>query len=295
MKIATIVVNFNDEVDTTNFVSTISKYNCIDRIVVVDNNSTTIGAFEKLKNLKDDKVDVIGSGKNGGYNYGNNFGIKYLESNGEKFDYYLICNPDIEISEEAIKKCIDVFGNDKHIGIVAPRMYNKSDKPIRRSSWKIRTFWRDVVHSTRLLEIIFYSVLRRGEYSEKDYEKDVLEVEAIAGSCFIIRSDVLHDIDYLDENIFLFYEEDILAKRLKNKGYKVISLNSQKFIHYESQTIGKTFSYFTKMVKLFKSKMYFQKTYNNVGFFGCTFYYILFAFRMIELLIEVPVRKLLKK
>ncbi len=295
MKVAAIVVNFNDEVDTTKFVGTISDYNCIDRIVVVDNNSTTIGAFEKLEELKNDKVSVIQSGKNGGYNFGNNFGIKYLENNGESFDYYLICNPDIDIKEDAIKKCIEVFDKKENVGIVAPRMYNKMDKPIRRSSWKIRTFWRDVVHSTRLLEILFYKVLRNGEYSDKDYENEMLEVEAIAGSCFMIKSNTLHEIDYLDENVFLFYEEDILAKRLQNKGYKVISLNSQKFIHYESQTIGKTFSYFTKMVKLFKSKMYFQKNYNNINVFGVILYYILFFFRMLELIIEVPVRKLLKK
>ena len=295
MKVAAIIVNYNDEGDTTKFVKTISSYNCINRIVVVDNNSTTIGAFEKLEELKSDKTSIIQSSKNGGYNFGNNFGIKYLENNGEEYDYYLICNPDIEITEEAVKKCIEVFDKKENVGIVAPRMFNKDDKPIRRSSWKIRTYWRDVVHSTRLLELIFYNVLRNGEYKEKDYENEMLEVEAISGSCFVIKSDILHKIGFFDENVFLFYEEDILAKQLKDNNFKIISLNSQKFIHYESQTIGKSFSYFTKMIKLFKSKLYFQRKYNKVGFLGVTFYYLLFFFRTIELIIEVPLRKLLKK
>ena len=295
MKIATIVVNYNSENDTINFVNALSAYNSIDKIVVVDNKSTAIGAFEKIEKLRSSKVEVIQSGKNGGYNYGINFGIKFLESSGEKYDYYLVSNSDIKIEEEAIKKCIEVLEQRKDVGIVAPRMFNKNDKPIRRSSWKIRTFWRDVVHSTRLLELIFYKVLRNGEYSDEDYEKEILEVEAISGSCFMIRSEAVNKIGYFDDNVFLFYEEDILAKQMKDNGYKVICVNSQKFIHYESQTIGKTFSYFTKMVKLFKSKIYFQKNYNKVNILGLVLYYILFFFRILELIIEIPLRKILKK
>ena len=295
MKIATIVVNYNSENDTINFVNALSAYNSIEKIVVVDNKSTTIGAFEKIEKLRSNKVEVLQSGKNGGYNYGINYGIKHLEKNNEKYDCYLVSNSDIKIEEEAIEKCAQILEQMADAGIVAPRMYNKNNKPIRRSSWKIRTFWRDIVHSTRLLELIFYRVLRNGEYSDKDYKKEILEVEAISGSCFMIRADAVNKIGYFDENVFLFYEEDILAKQMKDNGYKVICVNSQKFTHYESQTIGKTFSYFTKMVKLFKSKIYFQKNYNKVNILGLALYYILFFFRILELIIEIPLRKLLKK
>ena len=37
MKVAVIVVNYNDTDDTVKYVSTINKYDVIDRIVVVDN------------------------------------------------------------------------------------------------------------------------------------------------------------------------------------------------------------------------------------------------------------------
>ena len=38
----------------------------------------------------------------------------------------------------------------------------------------------------------------------------------------------------------------VWASQLAEKGYKTISLNSEKFIHFESQTIGKTFNYYKK-------------------------------------------------
>lgn len=295
MKVAAIIVNYNDVEDTQKYVSAISKYNIIDRIVVVDNLSTTIGAFEKLEQLEDDKVIVIQSKKNGGYDYGNNFGVKYLQEQNEEYDYIIISNPDIEISENAIKNCLKTIDEDEQIAVIAPRMFNKDNKPIRRSSWKMRTFWLDVIHSTRVLEFLFYKKLRDGEYSEKDYQNEVLEVEAISGAFFIIRTNVLKEIDFLDENVFLFYEEDILAKKLFEKKYKTISLNSEKFIHYESQTIGKTFNYYKKVRQLYKSKIYYHKNYNKINNMQLLIYAILSIFRKIELLIEIPIRKILKK
>ena len=185
--------------------------------------------------------------------------------------------------------------NDEDIAIIAPRMFNKDNKPIRRSSWKIRTFWLDVIHSTRFLELLFYKKLRNGEYLESDYKNEILEVEAISGAFFIIRAELLKQIGYFDENVFLFYEEDILAQKIRQSGLIIVSLNSEKFIHYESQTIGKTFSYYKKMRQLFISKMYYHTTYNQINYLQKLLYYILNIFRKIELLIEIPVRKIFKK
>ena len=295
MKVALIIVNYNDAVDTIKYVKKVSQYQAISRIVVVDNNSTNENEIDKLKVLENMKIAVIKAERNGGYDYGNNLGIKYLESLGEIYDYYIISNPDIDISEKALNHSLEVIDNDEDIGVIAPRMFNKDNKPIRRSSWKIRTFWLDIIHSTRLLELLFYKKLRNGEYLEKEYEKEILEVEAISGAFFIIRAELLKQIGYFDENVFLFYEEDILAQKVKQSGYNTVSLNSEKFIHYESQTIGKTFSYYKKVKQLFKSKMYYHRKYNNINFFQIVMFYLLNICRKLELLVEIPIRKILGK
>lgn len=295
MKVAVIIVNYNDAEQTVLYVNRIKKYKNIQKIVVVDNLSTNPDSMDILEKIEDKKVDIIQSGKNGGYSYGNNFGVKYLESQKEGYDYILISNADIEVDEEAIDKCLQVFENDENAGIVAPRMYNSENKPIRRSSWKIRTFALDIVHSTRLLELLFYTKLRNGEYSNKEYGQDLLEVEAISGAFFIIRYEALKKANYLDENVFLFYEEDILAKKMKKNGYKVFSRNDVKFVHYESKTIGKTLSYYNKIKQLYKSKMYYHKTYNKINGLQILIFQILNICRRIELLIEIPIRKMSKK
>lgn len=295
MKVAVIVVEFNGAEETVQYVNKIAQYQSIQKIVVVDNQSTDLNTMQILERIQNEKIVMIQSDKNGGYNYGNNYGIQYLEKSGEKYDYIIISNPDIVIEEKAIKRCLEILQTHKNVAVVAPRMLDVKHCPMRRSSWKMRTFWLDVIHSTRLLEMIFYTQLRKGEYSEEDYSHDLLEVETISGAFFIIKYDVYKEIGKFDENIFLFYEEDILAKKLKEKGYQTISVNDVNFIHYESQTIGKTLSYYKKVKQLYKSKMYYQKQYNHIHFWQIVLFEILNVARKIELIIEVPIRKIWKK
>lgn len=295
MKLATILINYNDEENTIKLAKTLESYEEISRILIVDNCSPNQESFEKIKEIENEKIYVVKADKNGGYNYGINFGVHFLENKNEQFDILMCSNTDIEISEGAIKECIEKLNENENTGMVAPRMLDKQKKPIRRSSWRLRTFWRDIVHSTRLLELIFYSKLRSGEYLEEDYKEDTLEVEAISGACFFIKYEILKKINYLDENVFLFYEEDILGYKLKELGYKTYSLNNINFIHFESQSIGKTINYYKKMKQLFKSKMYYQKNYNKINKFQSFCFYILWIFRNIELCFEIPIRKMLKK
>lgn len=103
----------------------------------------------------------------------------------------------------------------------------------------------------------------------------------------------LNKFGYFDENVFLFYEEDILANKLQKLGYKEMSLNTVEFKHFESQTIDKVLSYFNKIKRLQASKIYYQKTYNHINEFQLAIFYILNYWRRFELLIEIPIRKLL--
>lgn len=296
MKVAVIIVEFNSAEETIQYVNQIGQYENIHRIVIVDNASTDFGQVELLKQIQNEKVIILQSDKNGGYNYGNNFGIQYLEKIGEKYDYFIISNSDIMVEKLAIDRCLEILEKNKKLAIVAPRMYDKKNCPMRRSSWKIRSFWRDVIHSTRLLELLFFKQMRQGEYSEKNYSsQNLLEVEVISGAFFVIKYQVYKEIGGFDENVFLFYEEDILAEKIQNKGYKIGSINDVKYTHYESQTIGKTLSYYHKMKQLYQSKLYYHKTYHHIHFMQRLLFKILYIFRIIELIIEIPIRKIVQK
>ena len=294
MKTAVIILNYNSENDTIRYVNEIKNYNCIDTIIVVDNNSTNINSFEKIKNLENEKIHVLKADKNGGYSSGNNFGLKYLESLNEKYDYVVISNPDVEVSENAFETCFKELNENEKIAVVAPKMVDKNGNHIRRSSWKIRLPKIDMVNSTRLNEILFYKIFKSGEYQEKDFQNSKLEVEAVSGAFFVIKYEIFKKCGFFDENVFLFYEEDILASKIKALGYKEMSLNNIEFKHFESQSIDKALNYFNKIKRLQKSKMYYHKEYNHINKFQTIIFYILNLWRRIELILEIPIRKLIK-
>ena len=102
MKTAIIVLNYNDSKNTVNFVNKVVKYDILEKIIVVDNLSSKENEFEELKSLECEKVDVIRTDKNGGYAYGNNYGLKYIDEKYDDIEYVIISNPDVGIKEEDI-------------------------------------------------------------------------------------------------------------------------------------------------------------------------------------------------
>lgn len=295
MKTAIIVLNYNDSENTTKFVSSVLHYDVLNKIIIVDNLSSKENEFDNLLKLSCEKVDVIRSDKNGGYAYGNNYGLRYLdEKYNDEFKYVIISNPDVYISEENILKTINHMEENENIAICSPRMHFVNG-PARRAAWKKRSLGVDVANSTRITEFLLYPLLKKGEYSKGEYEKNILDVENIAGSFFIARHDIFKSIGYFDENTFLFYEEDILGEKIKEKGYKIQVLNDINFMHYESKSIGKIMNLYKKMDILFDSKIYYHKKYNQVGAIGIILFSILRYVRKFELLFEIPILKLIQR
>lgn len=297
-KVAIIILNYNDFENTSKYVNQIKSYQCIDKIVVVDNLSSANEEFRRLLSLRDDKVDVIQSDKNGGYAYGNNVGIHYVESLQENYPFIIISNPDVEITQDAIEKTIEHLEKHSNVGIASPAMYYKKGERLvraRRGAWKKRTIGIDIANGTRITQALLYPLFKKGEYRQEELKTDVVKVFAVAGSFFIAKLSALQEIDYLDENTFLFYEEDILGEKMQKKGYEIHLLPSLSFVHYDSQCIGKLMSAFKKQDILFQSRIYYQKKYHQANSLAIMVLQIQRYFRKIELLFEVGIRKVLHR
>ena len=56
-------------------------------------------------------------------------------------------------------------------------------------------------------------------------------VDTLPGSCFVVRSTVFKEIGLLDEATFLYCEEQILAKKIKDLGLTNAISIKDSFIH----------------------------------------------------------------
>jgi GT2 family glycosyltransferase len=260
IKTSLVVLNYNDYKTTIDFIKMIKKYNNIDLIVVVDNNSTD-GSYDKLKKYESNKINVIASNKNGGYGYGNNVGIKYATQKLGNCNI-IISNPDIEVSESIIDELIKKLNSDDDYAIMAPIILENG---VENKGWRLPSIFADVLQNLPYIHRFFKKLQL---YPSKWYNEKCVEVEAVSGCFFIVGSDIMKKINYFDEGLFLYYEENVIGKKIKNIGKKIIIDTTSNVTHHHSISVNNSVSSLNKYRILKRSQMYYHKNYDNAGLIG---------------------------
>lgn len=261
-----VVVNYNDYKNTINFINSLKEYKVIEHIVIVDNCSTD-DSFSMLQGICSDKISLIKNDSNKGYGSGINMGSKFLIDNYDVKNI-IVSNTDIIINSES--DLVNMIGYLKDdVALVGPNVLENGG--VNRG-WRIPSVWVD-----SLLNLPYvYRFLRKKLlfYKDSDYNCDFTQVEALSGCFFIIGSEALKKVDYYDENLFLYYEENVMAVKLRNKGYKSLIINGVNVIHNHSVTIDNSINRVKKYKILKKSQKYFHKNYSPTSIFGIMFLYI---------------------
>lgn len=226
-KIGLVILNYNSADDTIDCVKRLISFGKTYRIIVVDNCSTDDSASKIADELSHlDRVDIIYSDCNRGYSAGNNLGIKYAISK-YGVDVIGILNPDVIISKSTVidNICKVLMSNENYavaggVTLNAEREYN-----INFGCWNIPTS-KELVCNHSLLKK--RSVKNR---SLKMVEDNIALTECVAGCFFLAKAAVMEKIGLLDENVFLYNEENILGIKCKRAGYKEIVVLDQFYIH----------------------------------------------------------------
>ena len=259
MKNVMIIVNYNDFETTKRLLDIVKDYKCLDKIIVVDNNSKD-NSLIKLENMNIKKLEVLETGKNKGYSFALNIGSKraidlYKECN------LIISNSDIIIdSEHDLNDLINTLSDTRVI--VAPNIIE--DNTLSRG-WRLPTPMDDVKQN-----IIGYGKKyfdKKLRYDDLYYSKKLTKVDTVSGCFFLIRSKHLEEMDFFDENVFLYYEENIFGIKTKNLNKTIVINNDIDVVHDHAKTIDKNIKRINKYKILKQSQLYFEKKYNNANFF----------------------------
>jgi len=261
--VAFVVLNYNDAITTMSLVDVLVKWpkSEIDiHIVIVDNKSSD-GSIEKfLERYKDERsVDVISSDYNGGYSYGNNFGVKYA-INKYKSQYIAIANPDIEIDYNTFKELLETFDAEKSIAACAPVMKDLEGNYSIHSQF-VPSFRDDLqacIDESKVKTVV------KHDFTYVNDDKNKIITQMLPGSFFVIRAECLQNVGFFDEGVFLFCEERILGKKLADAGYKQILRSDLFFVHAHSISIKKNYDILKTWKILMTSRQYYQKKYNNI-------------------------------
>lgn len=283
-----VILNYNDSENASNLANHVKKYSNVGKVFIIDNCSTD-GSIKTLKNRfdKDSKVQVLQTERNGGYAYGNNYGIKALKASGE--DIALVCNTDVEFTEKFADACIDAL---KHgYSMVSGLMKNSDGSKMFTLNYKISEY-KDDLKNCFFIGRKIGERKKKKELNLKTDKKIIRDVELLPGSLFVVNIDDFFDVGGLDENTFLYCEERILGRRMERSGKKIGLLMYVDYLHIGSSSISKSYNDIYKRVKLlYQSRMYYQKTYNEIGIVK----FIILKAAMSVSLLEYKIRDFLKK
>lgn len=209
-KVMAIILNYNSFEDTLKCFDYLKKQEGVDLKVCIVDNGSTDNKREELEKLKDNNTFVLLSSENKGFSVGNNIGLKKAVE--ENCDYALIINPDVEIRDELyLKKLSELMDEDKTIAVAGTDIVKgdgRHQNPLREPYFVEELFWRMAIGKNKISKKIPYV---------KNYAKSGC-CKKLAGCCFMLDMKFIKEVGFLDEGVFLYSEESILAAQVREKG-----------------------------------------------------------------------------
>lgn len=254
MKISCVILNYNDAPTTVEAINRAKEIDDIAYVIVIDNCSPD-GDYESLSKQGGGKVFVYKTTYNGGYGYGNNYGLTISKKMGAT--HVIIANPDVSFDESCVSALKQVFKKNADCAVAAPCTYFRG-KPCFS---KLPTVKEVLLESSSIHNRLFG---RTTEYELNDNTANEIVCEVVVGAMLAIDVTKLK-LPIYDEKMFLYCEEWVLGTKAREAGYTtIVSLNAD-YIHLLSHSINASYNSLYKKRKLSnKSKLYFIANYFHV-------------------------------
>jgi N-acetylglucosaminyl-diphospho-decaprenol L-rhamnosyltransferase len=179
-------------------------------VIVVDNASTD----DTVTIAEGQGARVVRNARNEGYGRANNSGARAAES-----EFILVVNPDCIVDKGAVPALVDAARRYPDAVLFAPQIV----EPDGRVFYQPRSLLASYLTNPQ-----GKLVLPEGEACAPFF----------SGACFLIRRDVFLKLGGFDDNIFLFYEDDDLCRRVADSGSALIYVPQAVVRHGRGRSSG---------------------------------------------------------
>ncbi|MDJ0510397.1 MAG: glycosyltransferase family 2 protein [Crocosphaera sp.] len=217
-KVFAVILNWNNAKDTINCVNSLLSSDKIpEKIVVVDNGSTDDSEVVLKKNLPT-KCSFIQTGQNKGYAGGMRVGADYCLDNGADLLWFL--NNDTVILPNTLSELLASIDRNGLQYLYSPRILYLSHPD--------KVYFGGAYFNTETG--IFDTTLKSGS-PQYGVTKDDLISDVIQGASFIAPAKIVDELGFMDEDLFLYWEEFDYCFRLAQHGIKFICVLSAEMLH----------------------------------------------------------------
>ncbi|OIQ17272.1 MAG: glycosyl transferase family 2 [Flavobacterium sp. MedPE-SWcel] len=266
--IAVILINYNSSKYTINCIKSVIEHTstALNYQIIITDNCSQKEDYNILKkecdtlNLKN--LTLVRNTINTGFGGGNMIGIQH--SNAK---YYAFLNNDTLLKNDCLSILKSAIEKNPEIGIAGAQAYNREDN-----------FMVSLDHyASPAREIFGRSFLEK--INTKRYPKrkrtynEPVKVNFIPGSFMFVKAEDFNKVGGFDTNIFLYYEETDLCKRLNHYNKYAYLIPDAEFLHYHGASTERSIT-IKKELKI--SLLYImRKHYGLAGYSVVLFYLII--------------------
>lgn len=220
-EVAIAVLNYNGLSQTRDCLKAVlkTKYPKF-KVIVADNGSAENETEILKKEFQDTRLKFVRFEKNLGFSWGQNEIIRRFV----KTEYIFILDNDVMVDPDCLGELVKVIISDAKIAAVAA---------------KVRSFYQpeyfDPSGAGGFIDKLGFPYTRGriGFYVEKD-EGQYNEVRDIfwgAGGCLLLKKKAWEEAGFLPESFFYYHEETDFCFRLKNHGWRIVSVPKAQVYH----------------------------------------------------------------
>jgi GT2 family glycosyltransferase len=200
-------------------------------VVVVENGSADGSA--ELVECEFPEVRLIRNATNEGFARGCNQGMRVARGR-----YVLLLNTDTEIRDDALQQLFRFLESNADYGAVAPRLVHP-DGSTQRTIQAFPGLWTPLMFSTPL-ERWFPDSRELRRYFLRDWDQESsADVDQPPAACLLVRREVLDQVGLFDEELWLFYNDVDLSRRMKAAGWKTRYLAEAEVVHHVGASTSK--------------------------------------------------------
>lgn len=195
-------------------------------IHVVDNGSTD-GSIEMVES-EFPQIILTKNYSNLGFARANNLALRSATGR-----FLLLLNSDTVVRSGAVEGLIQTMEADSSIGVAGLQLLN-SDGSLQNSICTFPSLLTELTNKS-ILRLLFPS-----RFPGKEHRITAPKaVEAIIGSCMLVRKEAVEEVGLLDEDFFFFLEETDWCLRMHKAGWKVVFDPRYSIFHLQGKSAAK--------------------------------------------------------
>lgn len=229
-KLSILIPTLNTREMLKDCLNSIARYTPpLDYEIIIADNASTDGTLEMLGSDFPEMM-VLTSDQNDGFTKPVNRLLKAARG-----AYLVLLNPDTLLTEDVFSPQISWLEEHPQVGISIPKVLN------RDGSFQIQSKRGDATPAAVFGYFLGLGKLFPENRALNGYlmpwldENEIAEVDAVSGSCMIIRRECWEQVGDFDETFFAYQEDSDYCIRARKAGWKVMFVPISSIIHYGGQ------------------------------------------------------------